>query len=112
MTMRDSVRLQICQGCGAGDVAPLEQAIDAAGLAGQVSVVTQPCMNGCARPTSLALQGQGRATCFFAGVDPVAHRDDIVATVRAYLAAPGGWIENARQCGRLRFCLVGRVPAL
>lgn len=60
----------------------------------------------------MALQSTGRATCFFAGVDPQADVADIVSTIRAYLDAPKGWIEDARPCGRLRFCLVGRVPAL
>lgn len=69
-------------------------------------------MNGCARPVSLALQSPERATYFFGGVDLEADVADIVATLRAYLDAPKGWIEDARPCGRLRFCLVGRVPAL
>lgn len=69
-------------------------------------------MNGCSEPVSLALQGTGRATYFFGGVDPQSDVQDIVATIHAYLAADRGWIEDATSCGRLRFCLKGRVPAL
>ncbi|WP_298855080.1 DUF1636 family protein [uncultured Paracoccus sp.] len=108
----DPVHLHICQSCGGADWSRLYAALDAAGLAGRVHVHAQDCMNGCARPVSVALQSPGRATCFFVGVDPDGDAADIVATLRAYLAAPAGWIEDARSCGRLRLCLMGRVPAL
>lgn len=107
--------LHLCQGCGRtdlADLADLESAIDGAFAARQVRIVTQPCMNGCARPVSMALQSAGRSTYFFAGVDPATDIPDIVATLRAYIDAPQGWIEDARPCGRLRLCLVGRVPTL
>ena len=79
---------------------------------GLVQLRDHACMNACATPTSLALQGQGRATYFFAEVDPDADRGDMLATVQTYLDAPKGWIGDARAYGRLRFCLKGRVPAL
>lgn len=69
------------------------------------------CLNACGKPVALSIQGRG-AGYLFAGVDPVADAADIAATARAYLAAPGGVIEDARPCGRLRFCLLGRLPAL
>ncbi len=47
-----------------------------------------------------------------AEVSHEADRSDIVATVRHYLSSPKGWIEDARPCGRLRFCLTGRVPPI
>ncbi|MFC3630070.1 DUF1636 family protein [Paracoccus angustae] len=109
---RDAVHIHICRSCGGGNWAALLAAIDAADLPVPVRINEQACMNGCARPVSLALQSQGRATCFFAGVDPCDDAADIVATLRAYLAAPAGWIEDARPCGRLRHRLVGRVPAI
>ena len=67
-------------------------------------------LNLCGRPVGLALQGPGRATCLFHGVDPVRDVQDIAATIRAWNAAPDGWIVNALECGRLRHCLAGRVP--
>ena len=110
--MSAAVMLHLCQGCGRTDLADLESAIDGAFAARQVRIVTQPCMNGCARPVSMALQSADRATCFFAGVDPATDIPDIVATLRAYIDAPQGWIEDARPCGRLRLGLGGRVPTL
>lgn len=112
--MSARVILHLCQTCDpegfAQARAGLQKALDVAGLASDVHA--QSCMNACAEPVSLALQAQGRATYFFAGIDPVADQTDIVATVRAYLKSPGGWIEDATACGRLRHCLKGRVPAL
>ena len=108
----DPIHIQICRSCSHQDLSILHAVIADGGLAAPVLISDQDCMNGCARPVSLALQSRGRATCFFGGVDLQADAADIVETVRAYHAAPKGWIEDARRCGRLRFCLVGRVPAL
>lgn len=110
--MSPSATLYFCDTCDALDLAPLTKLLKASDLAGQLGMVERGCMNGCANPVSMALQAPGRATYFFGGVDPVADAADILATVRAYLVAPQGWIEDAQPCGRLRFCLVGRVPAL
>ncbi len=111
MTAR--VTLHLCATCNVDGFATaregLKTALDAADLPADVR--NQSCMNACAEPVSLALQSQGRATYFFAGLDPVADRADIVATVSAYVDSPGGWIEDATACGRLRHCLRGRVPA-
>jgi predicted metal-binding protein len=112
--MSASVILHLCSTCepsgSAATRETLQRALRGAGL--DATILPQACMNACAAPVSLALQGEGRATYFFAGIDPAADRADIVATVRAYLACPDGWIEDARACGRLRHCLKGRIPAL
>lgn len=112
--MTESAVIHLCATCAPSGFAQardgLQEALTTAGLAAEV--VAQPCMNACANPVSLAVQGLGRATYFFAGIDPVADRADIVATVATYLDAPAGWIEDATACGRLRLCLKGRVPAL
>ena len=68
------------------------------------------CLNVCDRPSALSLQGRGTAY-LFADVDPVADAVDIAATVRTYAASPGGEITDARPCGRLRHCLIGKIPA-
>lgn len=103
------VILSLCGTCAGSDRSALCQALAAAPV--PVSLRTVPCMNACGRPVAMALQGEGRATCLFGGIDPVADAGDIVATVGAYAAAPGGWILDALACGRLRLCLIGRVPA-
>ncbi|QFT82375.1 hypothetical protein FIU89_17255 [Roseovarius sp. THAF27] len=110
--MPPSATVHFCQNCGPSDLLDLHAKLTGSGLAKTVMVVERGCMNGCASPVSMAMQGPGRATYFFNGVDPAADAEDIVATLHAYLATPDGWIEDAQPCGRLRFCLVGRVPAL
>ena len=115
MDKSDGIVLRICATCRPDDDQAhdaLAAAIAAANLPVPVRVVAQDCMNGCAAPVSLALQGAGMATCFFAGVDPEADQDAVIGTLRAYIESPNGWIEDARPCGRLRHCLIGRVPAL
>lgn len=107
----DKVVLTLCATCKGADDANLQSRLATEDFAAPVELRRQDCMNGCARPVSLALQGVGRATCFFAGVDPAGDAEDIVSTLHSYIAAPAGWIEDARPCGRLRFCLTGRVPA-
>ncbi|QFU09735.1 hypothetical protein PARPLA_00702 [Rhodobacteraceae bacterium THAF1] len=68
------------------------------------------CLNVCNRPTALSIQGNGTAY-LFADVDPETDADDIAATVRTYANAPSGNINDARPCGRLRHCLIGKIPA-
>ena len=110
--MSDKVVIRCCETCDGPGWAALRQALEAAVFDVPVEVASQACMNACARPSSLALQGIGRATYFFDDVNPEEDLEDILATIRTYIAAPAGWIEDARPCGRLRFCLKGRVPAL
>jgi predicted metal-binding protein len=83
------------------------RALDSAGLAAWVEV--GPCLGPCDRPVALSLQGNG-AACVFAEVRLPEDIGDLVATCRAYRDAAGGWIEDARPCGRLRFCLHARIP--
>ena len=96
----------------AAELQAVQQALKTAGLQDQVTLGDQACFSSCAEPTALALQGQGRASYVFSGVDVVADADDIAATCLTYLSSPKGWIEDARPCGRLRMCLRARIPAL
>ncbi|MGI9352580.1 MAG: DUF1636 family protein [Rhizobiaceae bacterium] len=90
----------------------LENALDAAGLAEEFEVGLVECMGACENPVAVAIQGQGRATYLFAGVEPANDSQDIIQTCKSYLATTDGWIEDARSCGRLRELLRSRVPAL
>lgn len=74
-------------------------------------VETHECLSACSKPNSLSFRAEGKAAYLFAGVDPVEDRGDIAAFARLYAATPDGWIEDARPAGRLRFCLIGRIPA-
>lgn len=105
--------LTLCELCAPdrveAELASLQAAVSGAGL--DVEVRGQACLNCCAQPQSLALQGPGRATYVFHGVAPGKDVGDILGTLRAYLAARDGWIEDATACGRLRLCLRARVAA-
>lgn len=80
-------------------------------MPGQVRVESAPCLERCDAPVAMTLQREGGAGYVFSGIRPNADTHDIIATCRAYLNSPGGWIEDARPCGRLRFCLSARLPA-
>lgn len=101
-------RFVICSGCGAGS-ADLQAAV--AGACPDVAIVQVDCLSVCRDPVTLAAQGAGRATYVFSGLG-AGDAADIAAFAREYAAAPGGWIEDARPLGRLRFQLVARVPAI
>lgn len=75
------------------------------------NIETFACMSACANPTAISFRAKGKAAYMFAGVDPATDQDDILAFAKLYIAAKDGWIEDARPCGRLRFCLLGRIPA-
>lgn len=97
-------RVSVCGGCGGGALAGLLQ-----GRLPDVAVVD--CMNVCGRPVAVSFRGPGKAAYLFAGVDPVAQVDEIVVFAGLYTDAKGGIVEDARPCGDLRLCLVGRIPA-
>ncbi len=69
------------------------------------------CMNMCDEPMSLSLRANGKTTYLFAGVEAT-DVADAAALVRLYIAAHDGEITDARDAGRLRMCLRGKVPAL
>ena len=77
----------------------------------EFEVQTHACMSNCDRPLSLAFTAPGKATYLFGEVAPDSDLDDTVAFARLYAGTTDGWIDDARPAGRLRHCLVGRVPA-
>jgi predicted metal-binding protein len=97
-------RVSVCGGCGGAGLAGL--------LQGRLpDVVLVDCMHVCGRPVAVSFRGESKAAYLFAGVDPVAQIDEIVTFAGLYAAAKGGIVEDARPCGDLRLCLVGRIPA-
>ena len=76
-----------------------------------LEVVGQDCLSACATPQAIAFRAEGKAAYLFAGVDAEADRGNIAAFAEMYRESSDGWIEDARPAGRLRFCLVGRMPA-
>ena len=78
---------------------------------GDFEVRGQECLNACDKPTALAFRAEGKAAYLFAGVDAETDGADVEAFAKLYADAPDGWIEDARPAGKLRFCLIGRIPA-
>ncbi|WP_235905726.1 DUF1636 family protein [Pseudooceanicola pacificus] len=104
-TMRHVI--SICGDCE-GDGAALAAAVAARDPGAEVRVV--PCMNLCSRPVTVAARAEGKAAYLFGGVTP--DEAEAVATfARMYAQAPDGVIADARPLGRLRLCLIGRIPA-
>ena len=106
-------RIVVCTSCegtdGAAFAARLRDGLVARGLA--LDVQEHDCLSNCGKPQSLAFAGDGKATYLFGEIDPRRDLDDALAFAAMYDASPDGWIEDARGAGRLRFCLIGRVPA-
>lgn len=106
-------RIVICSTCagdgGKGFAAQSRRALAARGLG--FAVRDHACLSACARPLALAFAAPGKATYLFGDIDPGRDIDDTLAFAALYAAAPDGWIEDARGAGRLRHCLLGRVPA-
>lgn len=105
--------VKVCTDCmdNATDLEALSAALASSDLAHQVALQAISCGETCARPARLWLQSDGGASYVFEGLNLTSDNADILATARAYLDAPRGWIEDARPCGRLRFCLTARLPA-
>lgn len=106
-------RVVVCSTCegadGKGFAVALRAAFKAAGL--PFGVQDFECMSNCAKPLSVAFKAPGKATYLFGGVVPETDLDDTLAFATMYLDSADGWIDDARGAGRLRFCLIGRVPS-
>lgn len=96
-------RIIVCVGCAGG--AELARSLD-----GRLRVETAACLNVCDAPVSVAVRAEGKAAYLFAGVDAAAPQD-LVAFARLYADSTDGEIADARATGKLRFCLLGRIPA-
>ncbi len=106
-------RIVVCTTCEGTDgvdfAARLRVEIAAHAL--DFEVQEHECMSNCSRPQSVAFSAADKATYLFGDVDPAQDLDDTLAFAKMYAESPDGWIEDARGAGRLRFCLIGRVPA-
>lgn len=107
--METTCALRVCTTCAGGSLAICDRIIRDAGLTSRVTVLGQECLNRCQKPLAIAIQGSESATYVFDGLDLEKDAPDLVETLLAYLDTPGGWIEDARRCGRLRHRLCARV---
>ncbi|MAM63730.1 DUF1636 family protein [Maritimibacter sp. UBA3975] len=96
-------RVAVCIGCEGGTAL-------ADALAARMKVERAHCMNACARPVCLSVREEGKAAYLFGDVDPTL-ADEVETFLALYDAAPKGLITDARVLERLRFKLIGRIPA-
>lgn len=110
------ITLRLCSICENADFdrdrAVIRQVLNESGLGARVRVTQAACLGACECPGVLSLQGKGKATFVFSGIDLAQDAADIAQTCQTYLAAHKGWIKDARPCGRLRHKLRAKVPAL
>ncbi|SLN59774.1 hypothetical protein PEL8287_03238 [Roseovarius litorisediminis] len=108
-----SHRIVVCSTCDGTDgkafAARLRTALAGRGMA--FDVQDHDCMSNCGRPLSVAFSAPDKATYLFGDINPDTDMADTLAFAALYAASPDGWIEDARPAGRLRHCLIGRVPA-
>lgn len=106
-------RIVVCSTCEGGDGKRFAETLRAAlaDRAMDFEVQAHDCLSICARPLSAAFTAPGKATYLFGDIAPETDLADMLAFAQLYAGAPDGWIEDARPAGRLRFCLIGRVPA-
>ena len=106
-------RVVVCSTCesadGKGFAALLRTAFATREM--DFDVQEHDCMSNCARPLSVAFSAPGKATYLFGDIDTAIDLDDTLNFAALYAASADGWIEDARPAGRLRHCLIGRVPA-
>lgn len=100
----------ICEGMdGKGFAAELRVALANTDLTYEVRDFE--CMSNCARPLSVAFSAADKATYLFGDVDTAGDLKEVIAFASLYAKSPDGWVKDARATGRLRHCLIGRVPA-
>ncbi|WP_073198543.1 DUF1636 family protein [Roseovarius marisflavi] len=106
-------RIVVCSTCDGTDgksfAAALRAALAERAMAFEVQ--DHECMSNCGRPLSVAFSAPGKATYLFGDIDTTRDLADTLAFATLYAGCADGWIEDARAAGRLRHCLVGRVPA-
>ncbi len=119
MTSKPQNRLLVCATCertdgqtARQDAAQLRGALKLAGLSDQIEVDAVPCLGGCVAPANISLQGVGRATYVFDGLDVKTSEGEIITLCQMFLERDKGWIEDARPLGDLRNHLRARVPTL
>lgn len=108
-------RITICASCrGDPDGEPQGRVLAdrLRALVGEAAEVrTVDCMIVCGTPVTVSFRAAGKAAYLFAGVDPDTQAAELAEFARLYAGAADGVIDDARSCGQLRFCLIGRIPA-
>lgn len=80
-------------------------------LVAAFEVSGSPCMAGCARPCTIAMRAEGKATWLFGDLDVCDDIADVVAFARQYLTLEDGWCRSAERPGKLAHSTLARIPA-
>ena len=119
MTQTPRHRLLVCATCerpegetARRDCAVIRGALTKAGLNEAIEVEATPCLGGCVAPVNISLQGEGRGSYVFDGLDIKTSEAEIVKLCQMYLDLDRGWIEDARPLGELRNHLRARIPPM
>ena len=78
----------------------------------EVNVVSARCLGVCSSPVSLTIQSKEGASYIFKDIDLKEDEADIIATCKLYLDTDYGRDEDARECGRVRYFLHAKIPAI
>lgn len=111
-------KIFICRSCADDDAAPagpdlaarLRARLSTSAEFGMIEVVDSRCMLSCGKPIAVSLTCPGKMSYLFADVDAATDLGNLVTLIRLYRDSPGGAINDARPVGRLRHCLLGRLP--
>lgn len=112
-------QILVCQTCrhtgetdkpGEQMLPALHAAIETAGLDGIVEVIGSACMAGCARPCTVAVRADGKASWFFGELED-ADIADIVTFAELYVALDDGWCRSGDRPGKLADRTLARIPA-
>ena len=119
MNQKPTNRLLVCATCerddgvtARQDCATLRGALKCAGFSEQIEVEATPCLGGCVDAVNISLQGEGRGTYVFDGLDIKTSEVEIVKLCQMFLELKNGWIEDARPLGELRNRLRARIPTM
>ena len=119
MTQKPTNRLLVCATCerddgvtARQDCATLRGALKFAGFSEQIEVEATLCLGGCVDAVNISLQGEGRGTYVFDGLDIKTSEVEIVKLCQMFLELKKGWIEDARPLGELRNRLRARIPTM
>lgn len=104
------LRIAVCTGCPAGQAGLAKlvtERLAAGGVPARVSETD--CMQGCARPSTIAFRQQGKTAYLFGDVS-AGDLDDLIRFAQLYISSPTGDFQDARPLGALRFKALARIP--
>lgn len=75
------------------------------------AIETVDCMAGCARPLTVAVQANGKASYLFGSIDRGTDAGALVEFARLYISLADGWCNSGQRPPRLAGKTLARIPA-